>query len=393
MKQGSTTPTVSKISLRQWFIFGVAFLIALSSVSYLGSTVLARNYDAEIEAKRREASQYSAEADKYAKMADTLQGEIDSLNRQITTLQGQIAESERQHKELEDEIDYNEELIEQNRNALGEILSDMHVDDQISPLEMLASSDSIGDYIDKQEQRSTLRSSLNDKIKEIKVLQAELEEKQKEVESVLADQNAQRNQVATKQSEQSELLAITQNDQSSYEKLAAQRNAEITQLQQQQVIATCQAMGGAWVNGNCQSVSNGGVGVIPPPSSGNGGYPAVWANARINAYVDNWGLYSRQCVSYTAWKVHSTGRHVPHFQGMGNANQWPSTVARHGIKSGSEPRAGSVAMLPVGYYGHTMYVESVNGDGTITVSDYNLAWDGAYRLYTRSAAGLTYIYF
>ena len=40
-----------------------------------------------------------------------------------------------------------------------------------------------------------------------------------------------------------------------------------------------------------------------------------------------------------------------------------------------------------------MYVESVNGDGTITVSDYNLAWDGLYRKYTRLASGLTYVYF
>ena len=50
-------------------------------------------------------------------------------------------------------------------------------------------------------------------------------------------------------------------------------------------------------------------------------------------------------------------------------------------------------MWPVGFYGHVMYVESVNGDGTITVSDYNLEWDGAYRTYTRSSAGLTFIYF
>ena len=38
-------------------------------------------------------------------------------------------------------------------------------------------------------------------------------------------------------------------------------------------------------------------------------------------------------------------------------------------------------------------VEAVNGDGTITVSDYNLGVDGLYRYYTRSASGLTYIYF
>jgi surface antigen len=40
-----------------------------------------------------------------------------------------------------------------------------------------------------------------------------------------------------------------------------------------------------------------------------------------------------------------------------------------------------------------MYVEAVHGDGTITVSDYNLGWDGLYRYYTRSASGLTYVYF
>ncbi len=40
-----------------------------------------------------------------------------------------------------------------------------------------------------------------------------------------------------------------------------------------------------------------------------------------------------------------------------------------------------------------MYVErSVNGDGTITVSII-VAGSSLYRKYTRSAAGLTYVYF
>lgn len=39
------------------------------------------------------------------------------------------------------------------------------------------------------------------------------------------------------------------------------------------------------------------------------------------------------------------------------------------------PRAGAAAVIMGGAYGHVMYVESVNGDGTITVSDYNgLGW-------------------
>jgi surface antigen len=40
-----------------------------------------------------------------------------------------------------------------------------------------------------------------------------------------------------------------------------------------------------------------------------------------------------------------------------------------------------------------MYVESVNGDGTITVSQYNAALDGRYSVRTLSPGGLVFIHF
>ena len=224
-----------------------------------------------------------------------------------------------------------------------------------------------------------MKSSLNDKIKEIKSLQKKLEENKKSVENTLRDQELQRNAMASKQSEKAKLIADTKNDQNNYAALAQKRNAEVAKLREEQAAANRRAVGGG--------VS------IPGGIPGGGGYPGVWANAPLDAYVDPWGLYTRECVSYVAWKIHSTGRYVPHFGGAGNANQWPSTAARHGIPSGSTPKVGSAAVMNIGYYGHVMYVESVNGDGTITVSDYNFAWDGLYRHYTRSASGLTYVYF
>ena len=308
-----------------------------------------------------------------------MQSELDKINGQITTIQGQIVDSQKKIDNLNAQIKRNEILIKQRRKAMGQVLADMHVDDQISPLEMLASSNSIGDYIDKQEQRSSLRTSLNGKIKEIKALQKKLEENKKLVENTLRDQEAQRNVLSSKQSEKAKLVADTKNDQNAYSALAQKRNSEVAKLREEQAAANRRALG----NG----VS------IPGGIPGGGGYPGVWANASLDAYVDPWGLYTRECVSYVAWKIHSTGRYVPHFGGAGNANQWPSTAARHGISSGSTPKAGAAAVMNIGYYGHVMYVESVNGDGTITVSDYNFAWDGLYRYYTRSASGLTYIYF
>ena len=378
MKLRSTTPISDSLASRAALV-AMAVLVAGSGVFALGSHVFARDYEAEIKAKEQEASKYNSEASRLGEMADSLQSELDKINGQITTIQGQIVDSQKKIDNLNAQIKRNEILIKQRRKAMGQVLADMHVDDQISPLEMLASSNSIGDYIDKQEQRSSLRTSLNGKIREIKALQKKLEENKKLVENTLRDQEAQRNVLSSKQSEKAKLVADTKNDQNAYSALAQKRNSEVAKLREEQAAANRRALG----NG----VS------IPGGIPGGGGYPGVWANAPLDAYVDPWGLYTRECVSYVAWKIHSTGRYVPHFGGAGNANQWPSTAARHGISSGSTPKAGAAAVMNIGYYGHVMYVESVNGDGTITVSDYNFAWDGLYRYYTRSASGLTYVYF
>lgn len=382
MKQRSTTPTVSKSFLGQSTLVAMTVLVAAAGVIQLGSAVFARDYDAEIRAKEREAQQYNTEANRLGAVAGTLQGAVDELNAQIGAIQSQIQASQKKHDDLVAQIAKNEKLIEQNRQALGAILSDMYVDDQISPLEMLASSASIGDYIDKQEQRSVLRQGLNDKIQEIKDLQQQLEEDKKSVEDVLRDQEAQRTQLASKQAEQQKLLSDTKNDQNAYAAMAAEKNAEISALRAQQAAENLRRL-----------QQSGWSGAIPAPSPGNGGYPAVWANAPLDAYIDNWGLYTRECVSYVAWKVSSTGRYVPHFGGRGHAYQWPTTTAGHGIANGSTPKVGAAAVQYGGPYGHVMYVEAVHGDGTITVSDYNLGVDGLYRYYTRSASNLVYIYF
>ena len=384
MKQRSTTPPVSRKFLAQSTLVAMSILVASAGVIQLGSNVLARDYNSEIQAKQQEAGRLDAESERLRGVAATLAEAVSRLQNQINEIQGHIDESQKKHDDLVAEIAQNEILIQKNRNALGDILSEMYVDDQISPLEMLASSKSIGDFIDKQEQRSSLKSSLNDKIKEIKQLQKQLDANKKDVENVLKDQQAQREQLDGTRAEQQKLLSDTQNDESNYQRLAGQKRAEIEQIRADQVEAIRKAT---------ESAGGGGSVNVPQGIAGGGGYPGEWAFAPLDAYVDPWGLYTRECVSYVAWKIWSTGRYVPHFAGAGNANQWPSTAARHGISSGSTPVVGSAAVIMAGYYGHVMYVESVNGDGTITVSDYNYAWDGLYRKYTRSASGLTYVYF
>ena len=363
----------------------MAVLMGASLPVALGQSVLADQYDAQVKKLPAEADNYQQQASTLGALASSLQEQLDALTRQKNEIQAQISASKAKHAKLEKDIAATEEKINANKEALGNIIADMYVDDSISPLEMLASSNSIGDYVDKQEYRSSIQDNLSSTIKQIKSLKSQLESQKKQVEDVLKDQQSQKAALAAKEAEQAKLVSDTRGEESAYKELVSKRNSEISSVRAQQAAAMAAAA-------RASGATNIGAG-----SASGGGYPAIWANAPQDSLVDSWGLYNRECVSYTAWKVASTGRYVPHFGGAGNANQWPSTTSRYGIPNGSTPRAGSVAIEYIGPYGHAMYVEAVNGDGTITVSDYNnnidgLGW-GRYHYYSRSAAGLTYIYF
>ncbi len=112
--------------------------------------------------------------------------------------------------------------------------------------------------------------------------------------------------------------------------------------------------------------------------------------------IDRWGMYNRECVSYTAWKVYETYGYMPYWGGSGNANQWPGDARAAGIPTGSTPKADSVAIWNVGAFGHAMWVEAVNSDGSLWVSQYNYSYNGQYSEMSVSASmarQLTYIYF
>lgn len=384
MKQRSTTPVSSKGIVTRSALVAAAVLMGATTPLMLAGRAFADQYDEQIKQLQSESDNYKQQASALGVLAGNLQAELDKLMAQKTELQRQISQSQAKRDKLDQDIVSTKKKIADTKDALGDIVADMYVDDSISPLEMLASSNNIGDYVDKQEYRSSMQESLSNTIKQINKLKTQLEKQKKDVENVIKDQEAQKQSLAAKEAEQAKLVEETKGQESAYQALVSQRSGEIESLRAQQAAAMAAAARRYNIN-------------IGSGSASGGGYPSVWANAEQDTIVDSWGLYNRECVSYAAWKVASTGRFVPHFGGAGNANQWSSTTARYGIANGSTPKAGSVAIQYVGVYGHAMYVEAVNGDGTITVSDYNnnsdgLGW-GRYHHYSRSAAGLTYIYF
>ena len=128
--------------------------------------VLADQYDEQVKKLQSEADSYQQQAATLGALASTLQAQLDVLTKQKNEIQAQINTSQAKRDKLEKDIAATEKKIEINKEALGEIVADMYVDSSISPLEMLASSKNIGDYVDKQEYRSSMQDNLSTKIKE-----------------------------------------------------------------------------------------------------------------------------------------------------------------------------------------------------------------------------------
>lgn len=61
---------------------------------------------------------------------------------------------------------------------------------------------------------------------------------------------------------------------------------------------------------------------------------------------------------------------------LGNANAWARNAAAAGYLVNNVPSAGAVIQTSSGWYGHVGYVEAVNGDGSIVVSEmnYGIPW-------------------
>lgn len=80
-------------------------------------------------------------------------------------------------------------------------------------------------------------------------------------------------------------------------------------------------------------------------------------------YVDSAG--NTYYNGYCTWYAKNRRPDLPNM--LGNGGQWVANAAARGYSTGSAPRAGAIAEMP----GHVAYVESVNPDGTMVISEMN----------------------
>lgn len=389
-----------KILKKTSVITRVALLLTLVALFAGGSSLVrADTYDTQIQALKNKNAANVRALDDLGAQASSYQDAIARLQEQISALQQSINKNQAEQAALRAQIVEKQKEIDHQRAVLGEVLRSMYVDGDISTIEMLATSNNLSDYVDKEEYRNSIQNQIQDALAQIAALQKQLQAKKVKVDQLIDDQKTQQNQLAANKKKQSSLLSYNQSQQSAYNQKLQANRAQISKLYAAQAAAQA-----AYARSHRITYYG---------ESGNGGYPNKWAYAKQDTLVDDWGMLNRECVSYVAWKVDASGHHMPHWGGDytnhrgGNAYRWMDNAdIDHIRRTGSPPsswRSGVAVVWDendgVGSVGHVAYLEAVNSDGSIEVSQYNFGGPSMHGKFSRmhvdagEANRLDYIYF
>ncbi len=370
--------TIKKYQLRFYSIIAIfVFVLAIGAI-YVSPTKTTqaesltelRARAAELQAK---IDQTNAAATDLAAQGETLKAKIAEFDGQIAAADTQISLINNKLSQLEIELVNAQTELDRQKELLRASVVALYKKGGASTVELLVGSDSFTTFFNEQTYLERLKTGVQESTEKVIALKQQIQTQKDEQKSLLKKQEEVRASIASTRQERSNLLAQTQGEESKYRAISEELKAQQTQLLAEIVSRS----------------------TVVVSSYSGGGYPDKWANAPLDAYVDDWGMYSRECVSYAAFKVASSGRHMPYWGGRGNANQWPANARAAGIPTGSQPKVGAIAVWNFGYYGHVAHVDAILSDGRVKISEYNVpAWTGNYSERIISANDpYVYIYF
>ena len=307
-------------------------------------------------AAEQEASKNAAEA---SSTASAYQAKVNELNAEIARKQLEIAETKAEIDSLNDEIAATEAKLLAEQEALAEVLVNMHFEGDAEPIAILAGSTSISDLAEKRARADVVKQQISATAEKIKTTKVQLEEDKARVELLLEQQENAKAELESTRSEQRYLVQKYQDDAASYAAAAeaakeAQREAERIEQESHPELYR----GSSYTGDNT--------------------YP--WQSdcpQRQDDYItyweDAWGVhkiggYVCECVSYAGWKAYETFGIAA---AWGNAYSWDDGARAAGYTVDHNPAPDTIGQIDGYPYGHVFWVESVNSDGSINVTEYN----------------------
>ena len=412
------------------------------SLGALAPSVNAQDFDSKIETVNSSIANINEKKSAVNSTIDTLAKELSDVQTKIDTTQAKKAEVQEAIETLKTEIAKLEKVIAERNTRLEEQARSVQTNGARSYLDFLLNAESLSDAVSRIGVVMDLMGANRELMQQQAEDKKQVESKEEAQQEKLAEQEAAEKELASLQTElndtfsknkvllanlsQEELAEIAKRDGLVAEKEAfqkrlaeekakaeaeaariaeASRQALAAQASQSQTTAT-QTSYEAPAAASTASTSTASSSTSTPAAqtqtssytyTTGGGFPAVDPSFRASLN----GGYFGQCTYYVFNRMAQVGTPIGHSM-MGNAAEWPSYARSYGYSVSHSPSAGSAIVFQQGLagadptYGHVAFVEAVNADGSLYISEMNVRGLNviSYRTISASvAAQATYIRF
>ncbi len=341
----------------------LVLVFSLLLLNYPSKDVGALSKACQNSAACREAVEKEQEANKNAKeaadSANAYQAKVSELSAEIAGKEAEIAVSVAEVNDLKAQIISTEAKLTEQQEALAELLVNMHFESDAEPIKILAGATSISDLAEKAAREEVAKEQIAVSAAAVRKTKEKLEEDKVKVENLLAQQRQAKDSLVSKRKEQQSLVEKYENDAEAYAAAAeaakeAQREAERAEQEAHPELYRGSAYSGAntypW-QADCPGRQD--------------AYTTYWEDVYGTHKI---GGYVCECVSYAGWKAYEAYGIAP---AWGNAYSWDDAARLAGYIVNKTPAAGTIGQVDGYPYGHVFWVESVNADGSINVTEYN----------------------
>ena len=414
------------------------------SLGALAPSVNAQDFDSQIETVNSSIANINEKKSAVNSTIDTLAKELSDVQTKIDATQAKKAEVQEQIETLKAEIAKLEKVIAERNSRLEEQARSVQTNGARSYLDFLLNAESLSDAVSRIGVVLDLMGANRELMQQQAEDKKQVESKEEAQQEKLAEQEAAEKELASLQTElndtfsknkvllanlsQEELAEIAKRDGLVAEKEAfqkrlaeekakaeaeaariaeASRQALAAQASQSQTTATqtsyeAPAAASTASTSTASTSSSTSTPAAPAQTSSytytaGGGFPAV--DPSFRAAIN--GGYFGQCTYYVFNRMAQVGTPIGHSM-MGNAAEWPAYARSYGYSVSNSPSAGSAIVFQQGLagadptYGHVGFVEAVNADGSLYISEMNVRGLNviSYRTISASvAARATYIRF
>ena len=214
-KSNKKTKNITKSRFKKSIIFTLIITLAISSFPRIfhtedkASAIENEAYCTSnaCRAAKKAENEATTKANEASKAATTLEGEVERLQQEIAMYEARIKTNEAEAEDLKQKIEETTKKLKLQQQALANMLINLHFEDDGDAIMILAGSNSISDFAERQSRADTAKNQVTLSAQTVKSIKQDLEKQKTEIERVIADQQIQRKAVEDKKAEQQELIS------------------------------------------------------------------------------------------------------------------------------------------------------------------------------------------